>query len=464
MKFFTTGLAMAGMVQTAFSAYQLDITSIASVSSVTSLMASDMLMNYTGNTTGGTPGILPGPCSDSPLCYYWWEAGAMWALLINYAQLTGDKSHQDTVLQSLQWQIGDDKDYNPRNQSQSMGVDDQDFWGFAAMEAAEAGIPDVGGDFPSWLALGQAVWNSQIGLWDDATCNGGFRWQRFQANGGYNLKNTISNGGFFQLSARLARYTGNQTYVDWAEKVWQWMETSVLFDTVDNQLYIWDNTDADLGCVTAENHPWSYNYATLMVGAAYLYNMTNGNDTWGGRVQTMWNGAMPLFFKNGVMWEYLCEENVGAGECNNDQSSFKAYLSRWSAVTSLLAPFMYDQIMPLLKSSAAAVPQQCIGGANGRMCGRQWTSPTWDGSQGVGQQMSAMAVILATQVTPEYAPLSSKTGGKSVSDPNAGIEAPVDPDAYFKAHPITGADKFGASVLTILIIVSIAGMCVWIVI
>jgi len=36
-----------------------------------------MMNYYTGNLTGGTPGMLPGP-------YYWWEAGAMWGSLIDY--------------------------------------------------------------------------------------------------------------------------------------------------------------------------------------------------------------------------------------------------------------------------------------------------------------------------------------------------------------------------------------------
>ena len=122
-----------------------------------------------------------------------------------------------------------------------------------------------------------------------------------------------------------------------------------------------------------------------MVGAAYLYNMTNGSTLWGGRVQQIWNGASTLFYKNDVMYEYLCE---AAENCDNDQSSFKAYLARWSAVTMTLAPFMWPQIYPQLQASANGAAGQCVGGSNGRMCGRQWYSTTWDGSSGVGQQVS----------------------------------------------------------------------------
>jgi len=53
-------------------------------------------------------------------------------------------------------------------------------------------------------------------------------------------KNSISNGAFFQISARLARFTGNQTYVDWAEKIWDWVEEIGLMSSTYD---IYDGTD-----------------------------------------------------------------------------------------------------------------------------------------------------------------------------------------------------------------------------
>lgn len=374
--------------------YDLNLQSPDSIKEVTSILAHDMMTWYKGNLTGGTPGILPGPC-QSLECYYWWEAGAMFASLINYWQYTGDDSYNGVISEALQFQKGPEANFNPPNQSKNMGVDDQAFWAFTALDAAEAGLPDVPGA-PSWLALAQAVFNFQTNLWDDSICGGGMRWQVYSFNAGYNLKNTISNGGFFQLAARLARYTGNQTYYDWADKMYNWMAGSPLFWEDGSNLMIWDNTDTANGCIDAEHHAWSYNYGTMLSGAAYLYNLT-GNATWAARAQHILDGAFYLFYPvtldgtppgsnlgGNVMVEFQCEPT---SVCNSDQSSFKAYLSRWMAVTGLLVPELRPQIQAKLATSAMAAMNQCIGGDSQRLCGRQWYSSTWDGSSGVGQQV-----------------------------------------------------------------------------
>lgn len=92
------------------------------------------------------------------------------------------------------------------------------------MDAAESNFPEASSG-PSWLSLADAVFNFQASEWDDGTCGGGIRWQVYSFGNGYNLKNAISDGGFFQLAARLARYTGNSTYGDWANKV-NWRDDS----------------------------------------------------------------------------------------------------------------------------------------------------------------------------------------------------------------------------------------------
>jgi len=60
-----------------------------------------------------------------------------------------------------------------------------------------------------------------------------------------------------------------------------------------------------------------------------------------------------------------------------------------------LAPFTTKRIMPLLASSTATAAKQCCSSANGRMCSLSWLNGSvWDGTQGVGQQMAALEVVL----------------------------------------------------------------------
>jgi len=144
---------------------------------------------YKGNLSGQTPGILPGPPPAGD--YYWWEGGAMWGTLIDYWKMTGDESYNEVITQAMLWQVGPGKDYMPPNVTASLGNDDQGFWGMSAMLAAENKFPNPPDDKPQWLALAQAVFNTQANPdRHDDTCNGGLRWQIPFSNNGYDYKNS----------------------------------------------------------------------------------------------------------------------------------------------------------------------------------------------------------------------------------------------------------------------------------
>lgn len=234
----------------------------ASIKSAASTIARGMLKFYHGNETGGIPGKLPDP-------YYWWEAGAMFGALIDYWHYTGDTSFNAITTEALLFQVGPDINYMPPNETKTLGNDDQSFWGMAAMSAAEHNYPNPPADQPQWLALAQAVFNSQAFVWDTATCGGGLKWQKYTFNNGYNYKNSISNGAFFNLGARLAKYTNNQTYADWAEKAWDWTAAVKLL-TPDYRVF--DGTDDTKNCTTINRGQWSYNVAIFLFGAANMYN------------------------------------------------------------------------------------------------------------------------------------------------------------------------------------------------
>lgn len=157
-----------------------------------------------------------------------------------------------------------------------------------------------------------------------------------------------------------------------------------------------------------------------------------------------------------VMVEVACEP---FNTCDTDNYSFKAYLARWMAATTKMAPWTYDIVMPRVRASAAAAALQCSGGSSGTFCGMKWTDGAkYDGSTGVGQQMSALEVIQSLLISRVAPPVTNSTGGISKGDPSAGGAGTFDPT--LPQGTIQQRDRVGAGFLTTLIIVSGIG-CVW---
>lgn len=193
----------------------------------------------------------------------------MFGILIDYYYYTNDSQYNDLVTQGMLWQVGPDNDYMTPNQTKTEGNDDQGFWGMAAMSAAEQKYPNPPSDKPQWLALAQAVFNDQASRWDTQYCNGGLRWQIFTFNTGYDYKNSISNGCFFNLGARLALYTGNDTYAQWAEKTFNWTQAVSLMDST---YHFYDGAHTTLNCSDINRVQWTYNAGVFLLGASVMYN------------------------------------------------------------------------------------------------------------------------------------------------------------------------------------------------
>ncbi|ORY59758.1 cell wall glycosyl hydrolase [Pseudomassariella vexata] len=425
-------------------------------------IAYGLMKYYSGNNTGDVAGNLPDP-------YYWWEAGAMFGTMVDYWAYTGDDTYVDVTFQALQHQVGDDDDFMPTNQTLTEGNDDQGFWALSAMTAAEMGFknPENGTNGVQWLALAQAVFNEYVWRWDNSTCGGGLRWQVFTFNNGYNYKNAVSNGCFFNIAARLARYTGNETYADWAETIYDWM-TDVGF--IDDEYNVYDGASDTDNCSKIDATQWTYNAGLFMHGAATMWNYTNGTSTeWRDRAQGFVTKSANLFFNNSVMYEPPCEPQ---DTCRTDQLSFKAFLVRWMAGTAQVMSSTYETIYPLLLASGKAAAEQCDGtattsdgykGLEGTACGMHWTQGSmWDGSNGVGQQMAALAAVVYTRVQKAPTPYTSVSGGTSTGDSSGGA-AKTD-NTVKKNRAITTGDRAGAGILTTFILAGLLGGCGWLLI
>jgi mannan endo-1,6-alpha-mannosidase len=235
---------------------------LASIKAAAKTAAGGVVSYYTGTQPGASVGIFAAP-------YAWWEGGLAWNHLIEYATLTGDTQYNTLVSNAILAQVGQNQDFMPANQSKTEGNDDQAVWALAALTAAEVGFPNPPSGSPAWLELAENVFNDQAARWNTANCSGGLRWQIFAFNNGYNYVNSDSNGQFFLLAARLARFTGNTTYSDWATKTYDWMSSIGIVST---QGEVYDGADIALNCSQIDHIQWSADSGYVLEGAANMYN------------------------------------------------------------------------------------------------------------------------------------------------------------------------------------------------
>lgn len=344
-------------------------------------IADGLMHYYPGNLPGQTVGMFCNP-------YYWWEAGAAWGSLIDYWYYTGDETYNQDVKDSLLHQVSPTYDYMPENQTHSEGNDDQGFWGIAVMAAAEKGFPNTPSE-PQWAELAKSVFSSMSSRWDTDNCGGGLRWQIYSWNNGYNYKNSVSNGCLFHLAARLARFTGESAYVEWADMVWNWMTDNQLIETSTDDWRVRDGASIESDCKTISPQRWTYNAGLFLSGSAFMYNHT-GDSKWLDRANHLWEGSKVFFINDEIMYEGSCQIS---NRCNTDQRSFKGIFSRFLGLTAMLVPILKNDIMLHLQTTAPGILASCTGGSDNVTCGLDWSMSKWDGYFGLGEQISALEAL-----------------------------------------------------------------------
>lgn len=458
MKFVKSTHLVPAMAQLAslISPRNLDINETSSIKGVARTIAAGAMSYYPGNEQ--TFANLPAP-------YYWWECGALMGAMLDYSHYTQDSTYDRTLATALLAQTGPDFDYMLPAQFSDEGNDDQAFWGFAVMSAAERNFPQPDASVPSWLEMSSNLWNSMAARWNTSSCGGGLAWQIFASNpNGMSYKNSVSNGGLFQLSARLARATGNQTYLDFAQKVWDWTQGVGMIDQNFNVL---DGASSDDNCTKVNPVSFTYSAGIFLYGAAVMAN-TTGDDIWTTRTEKLLAAAHSFFspFPNAtdIMYEHACEE---ANTCDTDMLSFKGYLSRFAYASTLMVPSIVPTVNELFRVSAEAAAKACSGGDNGTTCGEKWYVGGYDGHTGLGQEMCALETIQGLLVQGSTPPFqkdqikvvrdftSSATSSSSATASPPGSSATSTPPKRSSA-PASGAVDFRWLVLT-----SLTGLRAW---
>lgn len=201
-----------------------------------------------------------------PRPYNWWEAGVVFNGLIEYSNLTSDTQYDSLISEGILWQKGENHTFMPLNQTEHPLNDDQCAWAQTAMTAAEFGFPIPNNE--SWVDMAIDVFDALTMRWDSGYCDVGLRVERYFKEG-YDYAQTSANSDFFLLASRLARFTGNDTYAEWAEKIFDWAKEIGLI-TDDYNVY-----GARRDCTTINDIQWTYEHGLLTEGAAVMYNIVS---------------------------------------------------------------------------------------------------------------------------------------------------------------------------------------------
>ncbi|KAK6518239.1 hydrolase 76 protein [Arthrobotrys conoides] len=368
-------------------------------------------------------GLLP---SD----YSFFESGVFFNTILNYAAFTGDKSYNSLFEKDFYNQIGENANFITKNNSARVVNDDVGYWALAAISAAEYGARPFESSAPSYLILADNAFNDFVQRWDDKTCGGGLRWAVQASDDRYGFKDTNSNGVFFELAARLGAQTGNQTYLDWANKVYDWTAKTKLIGSLEtnNVGQILAGASVKDKCQQIDRTFYSAQQANYIYGAAVMYGKTK-TSAWLDRLSGLVQYAGATYFgpqqyvddgKSQVVTEAACEyEN----KCTLDQKAGKAILFR-----SLAVALGYNDLDMLLNvqmtNSARAAAKSCSADGD---CGFKWSDLEYDSTKGTGfgEKMGAIESFLAVVRQTESKPVKGvfqpqeQTEGPSTTDTSA---------------------------------------------
>ncbi|KAK4553487.1 hypothetical protein LTR86_009544 [Recurvomyces mirabilis] len=400
--------SLTAILATTATCLHLNVNNISSIRSGATALAANLFTYHDPSSTVGQF-VQPQP-------WFWWLSGSGWTSLIDYTAYTNDTTYIPAIQSALLQNVGSNYDFVPASQAGWEANDDQVYWVYAALTAMEYGFPPLPCEpeasaagttgscqNTSWLTIANNAFEDFVTRWQNnsITCNGGLEWQyNPSATGnGWTYKNTVTNGGFFQTAARLARFTGNATYAEWANRIWDW---SAGVGLISPDFHVFDGTSDGEGanCSSVNHDEWSYNIASYLHGAANMYAFTHINATaavttapnatiWQSRTHGLLAAANQTFFSpfpnaTGIMYEPNCEL---AAKCNTDQASFKGSLATWMAKTSLLVPSTKGDIFSLLPPSAVGAAASCegvVGGAGVEECETLRPSGGSSASQNLG--------------------------------------------------------------------------------
>lgn len=235
----------------------------------------------------------------------WWNSANALETVIDYTARTGQTTYSGDISNTF--------DKNSSGNFLNDYYDDEGWWAITWIKAY-----DLTGD-SRYLDMAKTIFTDMAGGWDN-TCNGGIWWSKDR-----NYKNAIANELFLVVAARLHQRTpggsGPGSYLDWAQREWNWFNTSGM---INGSNLVNDGLTAD--CQNNGQTTWSYNQGVILGGLVELYKSTN-DVSYLNKATQIADAAISssaLVNANGILVE-PCE----TGGCGADGPQFKGIFMKY---------------------------------------------------------------------------------------------------------------------------------------
>eukprot|EP01060_Flectonema_neradi_P033817 TRINITY_DN5773_c0_g1_i1.p1 TRINITY_DN5773_c0_g1~~TRINITY_DN5773_c0_g1_i1.p1 ORF type:complete len:389 (+),score=73.68 TRINITY_DN5773_c0_g1_i1:119-1168(+) len=237
--------------------------------------------------------------------YGWWHESNIIETTVNYGDITGNTT---TCLEMVS-NTFDKTKTNFELKVRTAGYDDIGWSGLAWVQAYTISNKSN----PGYLNRSIAAFNEMSTVWDDH-CGGGLWWDRKKS-----YKNAITNELFLTLAMRLHSATGDDTYLNWGTRTWNWFYNSAMPSS--NNL-IRDGLQNDC---TSTGEYYTYNQGVLLHGLSALYSVTKNETISKFALSTIGSVIANMTDENGI----LQEPADSSGDPGPDGLQFKGIFTRY---------------------------------------------------------------------------------------------------------------------------------------
>jgi predicted alpha-1,6-mannanase (GH76 family) len=239
----------------------------------------------------------------------WWNAANALNAMIDYMRRTGSWLYAGEVANTFAKAVNEAPPPTPGNFIDT-AYDDTQWWALTWLNAYE-----LTGE-PSYLKMAETIHSYVTGAWTPSQCGGGLVWQTTNT-----YQNAVTNELFLELSARLYLTTHDKSYLEWAQKEWNWFNASGMINS--SHLV---NDGLTTTCENNGQTTWTYNQGVILGGLAALYQAT-GDKAYLAEAEEIANAAIAtLVNADGILTEPCT--GLTCPTQNPDQTQFKGVFMR----------------------------------------------------------------------------------------------------------------------------------------